>query len=283
MPVTANDARDMLTQAVTALFVPADRPERIDKARASAADAVIVDLEDAVGPNDKAHARRTLADWLTDHDSARLIVRINAAGTPDHEADIALCRAHEAIAVIMLPKAESTHDIARAAATGRAVWPLVETPAGIQAAQAIAQAPGVARLAFGALDFAAAIGLDADHPAGRDLLDHARHVLVLAGAAAGLTPPIDSPVPAFRDTEPVRQAADRAVAMGFGGLLAIHPAQLEPIRRAFTPSADSRARAERIVAAAKASPGAVQLDGQMIDAPVVERARRLLALAERLN
>ncbi|WP_348760245.1 CoA ester lyase [uncultured Salinisphaera sp.] len=273
-----------LEDAVSPLFVPADRPERIDKALASTADAVIVDLEDAVSPDAKDSARDTLAAWLAEHPKTSILIRINPVGDTAHEADLALCRAHDNIAAIVLPKAESAAAVSGLDIGDMPLWALIETPAGVLAAADIAAAPTVMRLAFGALDFAAATGLDADHVAGTALLNQARGQLVLASAAAGLAPPLDSPQPVFRDSEPVARAAEHAAAMGFGGALAIHPAQLDAIRAAFTPSAETRDWARRIVTAAEDNgTGAAQLDGVMIDSPVIKRARRVLDIASRFR
>lgn len=272
----------MNAPAISPLFVPAGRPELIDKARASTADAVIVDLEDAVGPQDKDRARDQLANYAVRHPDAALFVRINAIDTAFAAADLALVAESPAITGVMLPKTESAEMVDWASQPGKPLWALVETPAGVLALDAIAGCSRPIRLAFGALDLAAALGVDAEHAAGAAVLDQARAALVLHSAACGLAPPLDSPVPDFRNSEPAQWAAERAVAMGFGGMLAIHPTQVDVIRAAFTPSAEACDWAARVVEASQASSGAVQIDGQMVDAPVVERARRLLARARRL-
>jgi citrate lyase subunit beta/citryl-CoA lyase len=262
----------------SALFVPADRPERIGKALASGADAVIVDLEDAVAPSAKEGARAALARWLaTPEGSGPVLVRVNAPGTPWFADDLASCRAPRVQGVVV-PKAESAGQLAEVAATvpGRALFPLVETAAGIDAVEALARAPGVQRLLFGSIDLQADLGILGE---GEELL-YFRARLVLAARLASLAPPLDGVTTAIDDAALLRADAQRARRLGFGGKLCIHPRQVAGVNEAFTPSPQELDWARRVLAAAEASGGAaVAVDGKMVDAPVLLRARALLAQA----
>lgn len=262
----------------TYLFVPGDRPDRFGKALASDADAVVLDLEDAVLPAAKETARRAVAAYLqADAPIERLVLRINDASTPWHVADLALAASAPGIG-LMLPKAESAQQVAaaRAAAPDSPVLALVETARGVLAAAELASAPGVQRLVFGTIDYALDMDLG-DDPAG---LDHAAGIIALASRAAGIAAPVAG-VTAALDDEP-RLLADfaRARGFGFGAKLCIHPRQLAPVHAALRPAAAELEWARRVVAAAEGAAGAVQLDGRMIDKPVIERARRLLSRHE---
>jgi citrate lyase subunit beta / citryl-CoA lyase len=256
------------------LFVPATRPERFAKAHASGADAVVVDLEDAVAPDDKAAAREALAAAL---DPARpVVVRINAAGTRWFDEDLELC-AHPGVAAVMLPKAEGI-DAACAVVerTLRDVLALVETAAGIETARAIARVPGVVRLAFGSLDLKADLGVEGDD----DELLAFRSELVLASRLGGLAAPVDGVCTAIGDAQRLRAETVRARRLGFGAKLCIHPSQPTEVNAAFAPDAAELDWARRVVEGFRAARGGVfLLDGRMIDAPVHRRALTLLGRA----
>ena len=275
-----------LSLARAFLFVPADRPERHARALACGAGGVIVDLEDAVAPERKVQAREQLATSfaaLPAADRRRLLVRINAAGTPWHDDDcvqVAALAAQGLIAGIVLPKAERAADLSRlatAAGPSAVLVPLVETAAGLAAADELAAAPQVLRLAFGNLDFQADLGLACD--ADEAELVPVRLALLLASRRAGLAAPIDGVTPDWRDT--ARLAADTARARrgGFGARLCIHPDQVAPVHAGLGPTAQELAWARRVAEAIRAAGGGVvSLDGRMVDAPVVRLAERLLAL-----
>jgi len=275
-----------LSLARAFLFVPADRPERHARALATGAGGVIVDLEDAVAPERKVQAREQLAASfaaLPAGDRRRLLVRINAAGTPWHDDDraqIGALAAQGLIAGIVLPKAERAADLSRlaeAAGPSAALVPLIESAAGLAAVDELAAGPQVLRLAFGNLDFQADLGLACD--ADEAELVPVRLALLLASRRAGLPAPIDGVTPDWRDA--VRLAADTARARrgGFGAKLCIHPDQVAPVHAALRPTAQELAWARRVVAAIReAGGGVVSLDGRMVDAPVVRLAERLLAL-----
>lgn len=254
------------------LFVPGDRPERFDKAVASGADAVIVDLEDAVASPAKIDARRAVAAWL---DAGRpVIVRINAADTEWFEADLDLCR-HPGVAAILLPKARAGATLSRVVAV-RPTIALVESAQGILDMPMIAATEGVVRLAFGAIDLALDLDTDAPDAAFAPL----RLQMAIASRAAGLGGPIDGVTTDFRDPAIIASDARAARAIGFTGKLCIHPAQIAPLHAALRATDAQLARATAIVEANAASGGAaVSLNGQMIDRPIVERAIRVLATA----
>lgn len=259
------------------LFVPGTRPERFAKAVASGAHAVVVDLEDAVAPADKDRARAIVVDAL---DAARpFFVRINGAGTSWFDADLALC-AHPGIAGIVLPKAEHADVVAavHAAAHGSAsVMPLIESAAGLWNARAIAEAPGVLRLAFGSIDFQVDLGITDDE------LTAYRAAIVLASRVAGRIAPVDGVTTSIDDTALVRRDVERARALGFGGKLCIHPAQVATVNAAFQPTDTQVAWAQRVVAADAAAQGAaVAVDGRMVDRPVLLQARAILSEAGRM-
>jgi len=260
------------TGLLAPLFVPGDRPERFAKAAASGTDAIIIDLEDAVAPAAKAAARDNLASALPE--GMAVILRINAAGTPWHDEDVACVARHPALGV-MLPKAEDAGVLARLVerlGTGRTVVALVESALGVHRAVDIAATPGVTGLAFGPADYRNDIGCDD----GADAMLLARSTLVLASRVGGLAAPLDGPCFDFRDPALTAAEAGHARGLGFGGKLCIHPAQVAWVRDAFRPTADEAAWAERVLAAA-GSGGVAGVDGAMVDAPVLARARAILA------
>jgi citrate lyase subunit beta/citryl-CoA lyase len=267
----------------TYLFVPGDRPERFAKALATAADAVIVDLEDAVLPAAKPSARDAVAAFLAacptgGTDRGRLVVRVNDESTPWFADDLALLASH-GVQTVMLPKAERVATVARlrTACPLIAVLALVESARGVQAAEDLAAAPGVQRLVFGTLDFA----LDLDMGNEAFALDPVASRLAVASRAAGIASPVAGVTTALDDESLLLADLARARAFGFGSKLCIHPKQVEPIHAALRPTDAERHWAQRVLDAAAASPGAVQLDGRMVDRPVIERARRLLERADR--
>jgi citrate lyase subunit beta/citryl-CoA lyase len=263
------------------LFVPGDRPERFDKALATAADAVVVDLEDAVAPQAKGAARDAVAALLASRrERNRIVVRINDESTPWFDADLALLR-HSDASAVMLPKAEriATIERLRSACPAIAVLPLIETARGVLAANGLAASEGVQRLVFGTIDYALDMGLQG--PLAATLgLDAVAARLALVSRAAGRLPPVAGVTVAVDDEAQLRADMERAQAHGFAAKLCIHPKQIAPLHALLAPSADELARAERVLAAAERAAGAaVQLDGRMIDKPVIERARRTVQRA----
>ncbi|MHA7680765.1 HpcH/HpaI aldolase/citrate lyase family protein [Cupriavidus sp. PET2-C1] len=259
------------------LFVPANRPERFAKANASGADAVIFDLEDAVSDEDKCRARGLLEAYLAD--GGRGMVRINATQTEWFDDDVRLCR-ETGVTGIVLPKAESAADVALVARhlrPGVQVLPLIETARGMASVKEVAGAPGVDRLIFGTVDFRTELGIEGDD---QELLFF-RSMLVLASRVAGIAPPVDGVTVAISDVEALRNAAERGRRLGFGAKLCIHPAQVGEVNAAYRPTEAQLAWAARVAEQARSGPGAFQLDGEMIDAPVIARAVSLLERAGR--
>ncbi|HEY0488441.1 MAG TPA: CoA ester lyase [Telluria sp.] len=253
------------------LFVPGNRPERFDKACAAGADAVIVDLEDAVPPAGKRAARQALAAWASPE--RPVLVRVNSADSEWFRDDLALCGL-PGIAAVMLPKAEQEQDLATLAAAGaKVLLPLIESAVGMWNAAALARSPGVERLVFGAIDFS----FDLRIKEGYEQLLFFRSQLVLVSRVAGIAPPVDGVTVAIDDEARVREDTVRARALGFGGKLCIHPRQVPVVNDGFTPSAAELDWAARVLdAAAKAKGAAVALDGKMVDRPVILVAQQMM-------
>ena len=263
-----------------ALFVPATRPERFAKALAAGAEAVIIDLEDAVEHALKDQAREHLRQFALEHPDAALLVRVNGAATTWFERDLEVCLALPSVQGIVLPKAESAQQVQRVASTGKPVLPIVESARGVLALNEMAAVPGVQRLSFGSLDLMLEMGSVPDTAGARVLLDHIRSQLLLCSAAHGLQAPLDGVYPNFADLDGLSALACQVRDMGFGGMLCIHPKQIPVIQSAFAPSEADRQWAQRVVETAESTGTlAFQVDGKMVDAPVIERARRILASA----
>jgi citrate lyase subunit beta/citryl-CoA lyase len=276
------------TTARSALFVPATRADRIAKALSSGADAVIVDLEDAVAPQDKEAARAALEQALAQGVGARpvaasdgasasvpLWVRVNATA-PWVDEDLALCARHPAVQAVMVPKAESPEQMQRAFDAGgrKPLVALIETAQGFAQRDAIAAHPAVMRLAFGSIDFQVDLGITGEDEA----LLMFRSALVLSSRLASLPAPLDGVTVEVNDSRCVDADAQRARRLGFGGKLCIHPNQVGPVNAAFSPSAAEIDWALRVVTAIEAAGGAaVAVDGKMVDKPVLLRAHALLA------
>jgi len=257
------------------LFVPGNRPERFDKALAAGADAVIIDLEDAVPPESKVEARAAVARWLTPQHA--VVVRINAPGTLWFAEDVSLC-ALAGVDAVMVPKAERTAELQRIAtvAVGRALLPLIETASGFENARALARVEGVQRLVFGSIDFQLDLGIQGD-----DELLAFRSQIVLVSRLANLAQPADGVTTSIDDVAAVERDTARARRLGFGAKLCIHPRQVEAVNRGFAPTEQELAWARRVLdAAAQAQGAAVALDGRMIDRPVVLRAQSIVDEAE---
>ncbi|WP_313083935.1 aldolase/citrate lyase family protein [Pulveribacter sp.] len=276
---------DLARSACSFLFVPATRPERLPKALASGADMVIADWEDAVAPADKAAARAALqqaVQALPVTDRARLLVRTNASASEWFGADLAALGPLVAagVAGAMLPKAEGAgalQQVAAAAGPRCALVPLVESVAGLDALDAIAAAtPQVARLAFGHLDFQVDAGMQCGPDEG-ELLP-ARWALVMASRRAGLAPPIDGVTTDTQDAARIGGDTRRALRLGFGAKLCIHPAQVPWVNGVFAPDAAAVAHASAVVQALQDARGGVcVVDGRMVDAPVLRLAEQTLA------
>jgi len=265
-----------LAAARSLLFAPADDARKLRKAAGSGAHGVIADLEDGVAPSEREAARANVESAFADvGDELLRCVRINPPGTPDHERDVELVR-RLSQPVIVLPKATP---LALDAISGLApVLAIVETPAGLDAARELASRPAVHGLALGNLDLSAQLGLR-PRADGLELL-MPRATLVLAAAVAGILAPFDGVHPDYRDESGLREVVGLAASMGMRGKLCIHPAQVTPVNEGFGTSEEERAWARAVLdeseAASREGRGVAVLDGTMIDAPVVARARALL-------
>jgi citrate lyase subunit beta / citryl-CoA lyase len=281
------------------LFAPGNVARRVEKAFTLQADVVILDLEDSVAISDKEPTRKLVAEALAKPRSVRGFVRVNAASTPFCYRDLVETM-HKGVDGVVLPKVESAADLhaidwllvnlerEHGIAEGSIdLMPLIETAAGVHRVDRILQAkslrpyPGpwrVKRIAFGAGDFGNDVGLSPTLDEAE--LGDARARLVLASRAAGMENPIDSPWFHFKEGEAFARALERSRRSGFQGRLCVHPDQVPLVNAAYLPSAEEIARAERIVAAFKQAEAkgeaAIQVDGQMIDYPIVYRAQSLL-------
>ncbi len=261
----------------TILFVPGTRPDRFAKALASGADAVCIDLEDSVPTGGKAAARAAVIGAM----DADFALRINGLTTRAGLADLlALAEAETMPRLLLVAKVESAAEIAivRAILEDRTppIVPLIETARGLREAHAIAAAPGVAAMMFGGGDLSAELGVAlAWGP-----LVHARSAFVLACAEGGV-PAIDVPYLTLDNVEGLAAETRAAKALGFVAKAAIHPAQIAPIHAILRPSADEIAEARAALAAFDAGGGrAIRFNGQMLEAPIVRRFRRILNNAE---
>lgn len=269
------------------LFVPGDRPERMAKAAALDVDALILDLEDSVAPGAKAAAREAIAAFLSEPRSTPLFVRINPLDSGLAADDLAAVLPGRPDGIV-LPKSEGGASLvaldAMLSGDIRILPIATETPAAIFALGSYGGVtPRLCGLAWGAEDLPAAIGAatsreaDGSYTAPYQLA----RSLTLFGAHAAGVPAIETVYPDFRDLDGLAAYAARGRRDGFTGMMAIHPAQLPVINAAFTPSAEERDHAQRIVDLFAANPGAgaLQMDGKMVDAPHLKAARAVLALA----
>jgi citrate lyase subunit beta/citryl-CoA lyase len=269
------------------LFVPGDRPERMDKALTTGADALILDLEDSVAPSAKDKARQDVAAFLArPHPGVARWVRINPLDSGMTADDLAAAQGADGI---VLPKAQSGEDVARLdamlAGTSARILPIAsETPAAVFGLGSYAGcSPRLAGVTWGAEDLPAAIGAISSREADGSYTPPYEMVraLTLFGAHAAGVAPIETVYPDFRNLDGLERYCARAMRDGFTGMMAIHPTQVEVINRAFTPSDAAIEHARRVVAAFAENPGAgaLQLDGKMIDAPHLKQAEALLRRA----
>jgi len=251
------------------LFVPGNRPERFAKAASSGADAIILDLEDAVAPDEKDNARASLSKTFT---QLPVIVRVNAIGTPWHDEDIAAIIALAPTAVL-LPKSEAGFALnalaERLHAKSIPLIALIETGLGIASARSVAALNNIERLAFGSIDYCTDLGCA--HT--RDALSSARSELVLASRLATIIPPIDGVTTSIDELALIQADARYAAEIGFSGKLAIHPRQVAAIHAGFLPTPTEIAWAEKI---AETAGGVGMVDGLMVDLPVRLRAAQIL-------
>ena len=268
-----------LQTARSFLFAPGSDERKLAKALACGADAVIADLEDAVTPAEKPAARELASRLLdTAETGSAKLLRVNAVGSEWHDADLgAATRA--GVDGVVLPKATAAAVEAVGATVDIPVVAIVETPTGVREAFAIASHERVVALMLGAIDLGLALGLE-PRPDAQELL-FARSSLVVDSAAAGLRAPIDRVWVDVRDLDGLERDCALGRSLGFRGKALVHPDQVPVTHEAFAPSTDELDRARAIVEAfelaAAEGRGVVALDGEMIDLPVVERARKLLS------
>jgi citrate lyase subunit beta/citryl-CoA lyase len=283
------------------LFAPANHPRRAEKVFLSGADAAILDLEDAVALAGKAAARTAVSAALARPRACAAYVRVNALSTPFARDDIAAV-VGSGLDGIVLPKCESADELDEAHAliaaaevrhglrTGAVeLLPMVETARALTLLDAIAAAAHrsgrVQRMSFGAVDLAFDLGMSVS--ADEAELDYVRHRLVVASRAAGLEAPLDTVWVSLQDMEGFRACTQKGRRLGFFGKLLIHPDQVAIANAVFTPAEAELALARKVVDAFRAAEAqglaAIQVDGRMVDYPVVHRARRTLAVAEAIR
>jgi len=269
------------------LFAPGDRPGKLRKAAESGADVVVFDLEDAVAPARKARAREVVNEALHELDpDCEVCVRVNPTGIAADD-DLAVLDGDPRLDSVMLPKADDADDVEtlRRLLTEHdadlPVLALVESAAGVLNAEAIAGAGATDALLFGAEDFAADVGATRTD-AGTEVL-YARQRVVAAASAADIDA-IDTLYTDFEDADGLREDTRRGIEMGYDGKMTIHPRQVTVVNEAFSPDEEETAWAERVLAAretaAEEGDAVFSVDGEMIDAPLVAQAERILARAD---
>jgi citrate lyase subunit beta/citryl-CoA lyase len=287
MPDSTQSRRDAKAWQ-TVLFVPGDRRDMLCKAQQLGADAILVDLEDAVAPDAKPAARALLAELLSDgslHGPSAVAVRVNTIGEGIDDDLTALRDA--CVAAIVVPKigdAEAIRGARKAIdrqirdGTAIGLVPQVESVKGVISASELTTTPGVSAIAFGGEDFCVDLGVSRSEAAIELLIPRA--LLALHARAANL-PALDTVYTAIEDEAGLVREAQAARQLGYSGKLLVHPSQIDPVRRVFTPSSDELDWARRIVdspAARQENGGAVAVvDGKMVDAPVIAQAERILA------
>jgi len=267
-----------LQTARSFLFAPGSEERKLVRALDSGADAVVADLEDAVAPAAKASARDLATRVMAEAADAVRLVRVNGVGTEWHDADVAAV-AGAAVDGVVVPKATAAAVRAVGDRLDLPIVAIVETAGGLREAFAIASDPRVVLLLLGAVDLGLELGLE-PRDDGQEIL-FARSSLVVDSAAAGLRGPVDRVWLDVRDLDGLTRDCEVGRSLGFRGKALVHPDQVAPTHEAFAPSADELRRAREIVAAYERAVGdgrgVVALDGEMIDVPVVERARELLS------
>jgi len=289
---------DKLGPIRSALFVPGNRPDRIDKAVATATDRVIIDLEDAVAVSQKVETRAPVHDKVIAHKDRGVLVRVNGLETDFIMGDLEAIVVNE-LGALMLPKTENSHQVGEIqrllvdlekkqgmAAGNTAVILLVESALGVQNIFQITSAAAELNreflIALGAADYALDMGIEITKDGGE--LIYPRSRIVVACRAAGIASPIDTPFMIdIKDMDALKDDAARAKQLGFQGKLCIHPNQIEPVHDIFTPTAEEISFARRVVEVFEAEEAggsaAILVDGKFVDYPVVERSRRILQLA----
>jgi len=279
-----NLSNSYLALAQTFLFSPGHRPEFFSKALNSGSKAIIIDLEDAVAPEQKVQAREYIGQFLKNcaaEDLQKILIRINPIGSIFSNDDIQFIKELNQEINLVVPKAESLdqlNQLSNQLTNLSGIIPIIESAEGIDQVKQIAKHPLVIRLALGNIDAQADLGLSCDDSE-TELLP-TRFAITLASRLASITPPIDGVTTDIHNLEKLIKDTQRSKRLGFGAKLCIHPKQVQTITECFTPTEHEIAYAKRVVEADKLAGGAaVQLDGKMIDRPVVLLALRTLQLA----
>ena len=285
----------------TALFVPGNRPDRVDKAVKTSADAVIIDLEDAVALTEKEASRSKVRDKILEHAERKIIVRVNSLDSPFFQGDLAEVITGN-LACLMVPKVENAAHVReinenllkvekeKGIVQGAvSIIPLIESAGAVQNIFQIAtektEPSRIYCVAFGAADYTLDMGIEITREGTE--LSYPRSRIAVASRAAKIEPPLDTPfMMDLKDMEALKVDAGRAKQLGFQGKLCIHPNQIEPCHAIFSPAKEEILYAERVVQvfeeAEKEGSAAILLDGKFIDYAVVERARRILKVAEHI-
>ncbi|WP_257224550.1 MULTISPECIES: CoA ester lyase [unclassified Acinetobacter] len=263
----------VMKSARSYLFVPANRVERFEKALNTDADAVIIDLEDAVPFDLKQSSRDDLTAWLQDHPELQVMIRVNSSQTEWFLADIELAKFPN-VSAIVLPKTESSAEIeAVLKIRNIGIFPLIETPLGFANVRQIACTKHVIALMFGTIDFQLEMNMNGGY---LELLSF-RNEIVLASQLAKIQAPVDGVTVDFKDEDLIRLETQQAKNLGFAGKLCIHPNQVNLVNQTFNPSSQEITWANQIMQAVEEAKGqAVSLNGKMVDLPVILQAQKII-------
>ncbi|SJN19706.1 CoA ester lyase [Psychrobacter sp. JB385] len=266
----------------TWLFVPATRIDRVEKAFVSGADAVIVDLEDAVAKQDKAAARDALKNYYDEQNSKQtyqpIWLRINQAGSEEFFKDTVLCQEMPNLAGVLLAKAERAEDIESVyQLTGLPVIALIESAVGLYQIDSMAKAVGLVAFSYGFLDLYNDLQVQVGTPSADLIANQIRYQFIVVSKVHKLAPPIDTIYPDFNNEVGLRARVQLWSQMGMSGMLCIHPKQVASVQQALQPTDKALEFAKRVIEEYERSGQAVfEIDGEMVDAPVIERCRQLL-------
>ena len=275
-----------LADTKTWLFVPATRIDRVEKAFASGADAVIVDLEDAVAQTDKAQARAALKDYYAAEIEAKsyrpIWLRINKADSAEFAKDLALCQQLPRLAGVVLAKAEQAADIEKVYQETRLpVIAVIENAIGLYRANEMAKASGLLAFSYGFLDLCNDLQVQVGTASADIIANQIRYQLILTSKVHQLLAPIDSVYADFNDSKGLHKRVQLWSQMGMSGMLCIHPKQVDIVKQALQPTDSELEFAQRVIEEYERSGQAVfKVEGNMVDAPVIERSYQLLSLAE---
>ena len=275
-----------LADTKTWLFVPATRIDRVEKAFASGADAVIVDLEDAVAQVDKAQARAALKDYYAAQHEAKsyrpIWLRINKADSAEFAKDLALCQQLPRLAGVVLAKAEQAADIEKVYQETRLpVIAVIENAIGLYRANEMAKASGLLAFSYGFLDLCNDLQVQVGTASADIIANQIRYQLILTSKVHQLLAPIDSVYADFNDSKGLHKRVQLWSQMGMSGMLCIHPKQVDIVKQALQPTDSELEFAQRVIEEYERSGQAVfKVEGNMVDAPVIERSYQLLSLAE---